>query len=59
MAHDIVFFLAPDDTTAARTRLRGPGAAFPTVACRFVEPDSAVVEWDMYFAATPTRGPAA
>ncbi|MDH6521448.1 hypothetical protein M2163_001563 [Streptomyces sp. SAI-135] len=57
MAHDIVFFLAPDDTTAARTRLRGPGAAFPTVACRFVEPDSAVVEWDMYFAEPSAEAP--
>ncbi|KAB1988165.1 hypothetical protein [Streptomyces triticiradicis] len=49
MAHDIVFFLAPDDKTAAATRLRGPGAAFKSVTCRFVEPDSAIAEWDMYF----------
>jgi hypothetical protein len=28
MAHDIVFFLAADDETAAATRLRGPGEAF-------------------------------
>ena len=49
MAHDIVFFLAPDDETAAATRLRGPGAAFASVACRFVEPDTAIAEWDMYF----------
>ncbi|MFF2363979.1 hypothetical protein ACFVU0_14900 [Streptomyces sp. NPDC058122] len=49
MAHDIVFFLAPDDKTAASTRLRGPGAAFRSVTCRFIEPDSAIAEWDMYF----------
>ncbi|MGW2783650.1 hypothetical protein ACWC3X_20740 [Streptomyces populi] len=49
MAHDIVFFLAPDDKTAAATRLRGPGAAFESVTCRFIEPDSAIAEWDMYF----------
>ncbi|GLV86000.1 hypothetical protein Slala03_56890 [Streptomyces lavendulae subsp. lavendulae] len=49
MAHETVFFLAPDDAAAAATRLRGPGAAFDSVACRFVEPDSAIAEWDMYF----------
>lgn len=49
MAHDIVFFLAPDDETAAATRLRGPGEAFESVTCRFIEPDSAIAEWDMYF----------
>jgi hypothetical protein len=49
VAHDIVFFLAPDDKTAAATRLRGPGAAFESVTCRFIEPDSAIAEWDMYF----------
>ncbi|WP_225642069.1 hypothetical protein [Streptomyces werraensis] len=49
MAHDIVFFLAPDDETAAATRLRGPGRAFASVSCRFIEPDSAIAEWDMYF----------
>ncbi|RRR87279.1 hypothetical protein [Streptomyces sp. RP5T] len=57
MAHDIVFFLAPDDQAAAATRLRGPGAAFETVACRFVEPDSAIAEWDMYFAQPSTEVP--
>ncbi|MFB8780449.1 hypothetical protein VSS38_12185 [Streptomyces albogriseolus] len=50
MAHDIVFFLAPDDETAAATRLGGPGRAFESVSCRFIEPDSAIAEWDMYFA---------
>ncbi|NEA68051.1 hypothetical protein [Streptomyces sp. SID12488] len=49
MAHDIVFFLAPDDETAAATRLRGPGPALESVTCRFIEPDSAIAEWDMYF----------
>ncbi|MET9881182.1 hypothetical protein ABZZ36_42405, partial [Actinacidiphila glaucinigra] len=33
MATDIVFFLAPDDETAARTRLKGPGPALTSVAC--------------------------
>jgi len=50
MAHDIVFFLAPDDESAAATRRRGPGQAFESVTCRFIEPDSAIAEWDMYFA---------
>ncbi|MFE9636923.1 hypothetical protein [Streptomyces sp. NPDC006463] len=49
MAHDIVFFLAADDETAAATRLRGPGEAFESVTCRFIDPDSAIAEWDMYF----------
>jgi len=49
MAHDIVFFLAADDETAAATRLRGPGEAFESVTCRFIEPDTAIAEWDMYF----------
>ncbi|MFD7603117.1 hypothetical protein ACFWAN_21800 [Streptomyces mirabilis] len=49
MAHDVVFFLAPDDETAAATRRRGPGQAFESVTCRFIEPDSAIAEWDMYF----------
>ncbi|WP_189714212.1 hypothetical protein [Streptomyces phaeofaciens] len=49
MAYDIIFFLAPDDETAAATRLRGPGRAFESVTCRFIEPDSAIAEWDMYF----------
>ncbi|MFF5808299.1 hypothetical protein [Streptomyces sp. NPDC012746] len=45
MADDIVFFLAADDETAAATRLRGPGEAFESVTCRFIEPDSAIAEW--------------
>lgn len=57
MAHDIVFFLAPDDEAAAATRLRGPGRDFESVACRFVEPDSAIAEWDMYFEAPSAEVP--
>ncbi|MEW2396013.1 hypothetical protein [Streptomyces sp. NPDC046862] len=57
MAHDIVFFLAPDDETAAATRLRGPGEAFESVTCRFIEPDSAIVEWDMYFEEPSAEAP--
>ena len=49
MAHDTLFFVAPDDETAAATRLRGPGQDFETVTCHFIEPDSAIAEWDMYF----------
>ncbi|MFC8824819.1 hypothetical protein ACFT9I_05590 [Streptomyces sp. NPDC057137] len=49
MAHDIVFFLAPDDATAAATNRLRPGQAFESVTCRFIEPDSAIAEWDMYF----------
>ncbi|MFE5402975.1 hypothetical protein ACFQ9Z_16800 [Streptomyces sp. NPDC056580] len=49
MAHDVVFFLAPDDESAAATRRQGPGPAFESVTCRFIEPDSAIAEWDMYF----------
>ncbi|HEY8980216.1 MAG TPA: hypothetical protein VIU15_11605 [Streptomyces sp.] len=49
MARDIVFFLAPDDETAAATYPRGPGAAFESVTCHFIEPDTAVAEWGMYF----------
>ncbi|MFF6948378.1 hypothetical protein ACFZAD_06930 [Streptomyces iakyrus] len=49
MAHDIVFFLAPDDESAAATYPQGPGQAFESVTCRFIEPDSAIAEWDMYF----------
>ncbi|MFK0224870.1 hypothetical protein ACIQUL_03795 [Streptomyces sp. NPDC090303] len=49
MAYDMVFFLAPDDETAAATRLRGPGRGFESVTCHFFEPDTAMAEWDMYF----------
>lgn len=49
MAHDIVFFLAPDDESAAATRQQGPGRAYESVTCRFLEPDSAIAEWDMFF----------
>ncbi|WP_020122059.1 hypothetical protein [Streptomyces canus] len=57
MAHDIIFFLAPDDETAASTRLRGPGEDFESVTCRFIEPDSAIAEWDMYFEAPSAEAP--
>ncbi|MFJ4692394.1 hypothetical protein [Streptomyces sp. NPDC088766] len=57
MAADIAFFLAPDDRTAAATRVGGPGRAFETVTCHFIEPDSAVVEWDMYFEAPSAELP--
>ncbi|UUU44932.1 hypothetical protein [Streptomyces sp. NBC_00162] len=57
MAHDIVFFPAPDDETAAATRLRGPGEAFESVACRFIEPDSAIAEWDIYFEEPSAEAP--
>ncbi|MER6212091.1 hypothetical protein [Streptomyces sp. NPDC001642] len=49
MAHDILFFLASDDETAAATHLQGPGQAFQSVTCHFIEPDSAIAEWDMFF----------
>lgn len=58
MAHDVAFFLAPDDEAAAATRLRGPGAACESVMCRFIEPDSAIAEWDMYFAEPSAEVPA-
>ncbi|MFI5671038.1 hypothetical protein [Streptomyces sp. NPDC051704] len=57
MAHDIVFFLAADDETAAATRLRGPGEAFDSVTCRFIDPDSAIAEWDMYFREPSAEAP--
>ncbi|MER5371436.1 hypothetical protein [Streptomyces sp. NPDC002722] len=57
MAHDIVFFLALDDETAAATRLRGPSEAFESVTCHFIEPDSAIAEWDMYFEAPSAEAP--
>ncbi|WP_392957414.1 hypothetical protein [Streptomyces sp. LN245] len=57
MAHDIVFFLAPDDETAAATYLGGPGRAFESVTCHFIEPDSTIVEWDMYFEAPSAEIP--
>ncbi|GLX19681.1 MULTISPECIES: hypothetical protein [Streptomyces] len=57
MAHDIVFFLAPDDEAAAATYLRGPGADFESVACRFIAPDSAIAEWDMFFEAPAAEAP--
>jgi hypothetical protein len=49
MAHDTVFFLAPDDETAAATHPTEPGRAFESLTCRFIEPDSAIAERDMYF----------
>lgn len=57
MAHDIVFFLAADDETAAATRLRGPGDACESVTCHCIEPDSAIAEWDMYFEEPSAEAP--
>ncbi|MDX2704044.1 hypothetical protein PV350_14400 [Streptomyces sp. PA03-6a] len=48
MSMDIVFFLAPDDETAAKTRLKGPGPAFTSLTCHDFSADDAVVEWEMY-----------
>ncbi|MFF2776020.1 hypothetical protein ACFVU3_14030 [Streptomyces sp. NPDC058052] len=59
MAQDIVFFLAPDDATAASTRLHGPGKKFESVACGSIEPDTAIAEWDMYFEAPSAETPPA
>lgn len=49
MSTDIFFFLAADDETAAKTRLKGPGPAFTSLACHDFCADDAVVEWEMYF----------
>ncbi|MET7451883.1 hypothetical protein ABZT03_08305 [Streptomyces sp. NPDC005574] len=57
MAHDIVFFLASDEETAAATYLGAPGRAFESVTCHFIEPDSVIVEWDMYSAAPSAEIP--
>lgn len=57
MADDVVFFLAPDDETAAATRLRGPGPEFESVSCRSMEPDMAIAEWDMYFEQPSPQAP--
>ncbi|MGE7387022.1 hypothetical protein ACQKM2_16240 [Streptomyces sp. NPDC004126] len=57
MAHDIVFFLALDDEAAAATYRGGPGPDFESVTCRFIEPDSAIAEWDMFFAAPSAEAP--
>ncbi|MFD5192619.1 hypothetical protein ACFWMU_31640 [Streptomyces sp. NPDC058357] len=57
MAHGIIFFLALDVETAASTRLRGSGEDFESVTCRFIEPDSAIAEWDMYFEAPSAEAP--
>ncbi|HEV3170161.1 MAG TPA: hypothetical protein VGZ32_07475 [Actinocrinis sp.] len=56
MTSDVVFFIAPDDDTAAATRLKGPGPAFTSVVCHGFDPDDAVVEWEMYFEA-PNASP--
>lgn len=57
MAHDVLFFLAADDEAAAATRLRGPGAAFESVSCHFIDPDTAIAEWDMYFEEPSAEAP--
>jgi hypothetical protein len=49
MATDIVFFLAPDDASAAGTRLNGPGQVLTSLNCHDFDPDDAVVEWETYF----------
>ncbi|WP_157855269.1 hypothetical protein [Kitasatospora purpeofusca] len=50
MAHDIVFFLAPDDDAVCAMRGRRPGP-------EFIEPDSAIAVWDMYFEEPSTEVP--
>ncbi|GAA4837880.1 hypothetical protein [Kitasatospora terrestris] len=57
MAREILFFLAADDEAAATTHLQGPGAAFESVSSRFIEPDTAIVEWDMYFEEPSAKAP--
>ncbi|KRD23451.1 hypothetical protein ASE41_10855 [Streptomyces sp. Root264] len=52
-----MIFLAPDDETAAATRLQGPGEAFESVTCHFMEPDTAIAEWDMYFEEPSAEAP--
>lgn len=49
MADETMFFLAPYDAAAASTYLCGPSRGFAFVSCRWVEPDTAIAEWDMYF----------
>ena len=51
VTRDVVFFLAPDDETAAATRNSGPGRALRSLAFRFFDPDDAVVAWERYFEA--------
>ncbi|MFB7380775.1 hypothetical protein [Kitasatospora purpeofusca] len=57
VAHDIVFFLAPDDDAVSAMRGRRPGPEFDSVTCRFIEPDSAIAVWDMYFEEPSTEVP--
>lgn len=57
MAHDVLFFLAADDEAAAASRLRGPGAASDSVTCHFIDPDTAIAEWDMYFEEPSAEAP--
>ncbi|MEU3297906.1 hypothetical protein ABZ722_37055 [Streptomyces longwoodensis] len=57
MAHTVLFFLANDDEAAAATRLRGPGDAFESVSCQFIDPDTAIAEWDMYFEEPSAEAP--
>ncbi|TKS96133.1 hypothetical protein [Streptomyces lasalocidi] len=57
MAHTVLFFLADDDETAAATRLRVPGAGFESVSCRFIDPDTAIAEWDMHFEEPSAQAP--
>ncbi len=52
-----MFFLAAGDAAAAATRLRGPGQGYDSVTCRFIEPDTAIAEWDMYFEEPSAEAP--
>ncbi|WP_285637673.1 hypothetical protein [Lentzea sp. NBRC 102530] len=45
MPRDIVFFLAPDDESAAATRDRHPTPEFQGLEFHNFDPDMAVVEW--------------
>lgn len=45
-----MFFLAPDDESAARTRSSHPGrTSFAGVECDHFDPDDAVVDWTVFF----------
>lgn len=52
-----MFFLAADDKTAAATYRGGPGRGRESVSCRFLEPDTAIAEWDMYFEERSAEAP--
>jgi hypothetical protein len=55
---DVVFFAAPDDETAALTRLKGPGPSFASVLSEgWFYPDEAVIEWEGYFSSPEADRP--